>query len=48
MKPHLNLRHGVWACFTWTPRVMGCGHTAREAFRDWKGQLSSPAEAFTA
>lgn len=36
MKPRLNLRYGVWACFTWKPRAMGCGSTWQDAYAEWQ------------
>lgn len=44
MKPRLTLRYGIWACFTWAPRAMGCGYTREEAFSEWQS-LFSAAEA---
>lgn len=35
MKPHINLRHGIWACYTVHPVAMGCGYTPLAAYIEW-------------
>lgn len=41
MKPHMNRRHGIWACFTRCPRAIGCGYSPREAYAEWQRHFSS-------
>lgn len=40
-KPHLNFKHGVWACFTVGTFAIGCGRTPRDAWLEWRWKLRS-------
>lgn len=42
MKPRINLRFGVWGCYSGTKYpdfVMGCGRTPKEAYDEWKARV---------
>lgn len=44
MKPLINLRFGIWGCFSGTCMqdfVIGCGNTPQEAYEEWARQVKA-------